>query len=394
MSQRLTIAIAGGGPGRGQIWPATVSKLSDLYDFRAMIEPVPERAAENRERWGVEVYPDVVTMLDEWRPDVLLVATPPDAYHSIVCTAAPQGVHIITEIPFGPTSPIAQMMVDAARAGGVKLAVAENVYRWATERLKQKIIASGIIGRPTHARLWYTSGCYHGFNPIRVLFGAEPRRVLGYAGTIPLPWRVDYVDETLPERAWESAIIEFEDGRVCLYEMPPAGFRGNTWEVECEAGTLDGNSLVLGDAASGKRIEFEWSYADIDGEKVLDTVSVATDPPVVWENPFKRYGVRDNDEVARVDILVDFHRAVTEDTEPDYPPERAWPDQEIWIALRDSAIHDSRWVQLPLREVTQFEQLLHDEYQRLYGCAWDDIECLRTVAFRRGGVRWTVGRQL
>ena len=394
MSQRLTIAIAGGGPGRGQIWPATVQKLADLYDFRAMIEPVPDRAEENKKRWGVEVYPDVRTMLDEWRPDVLLVATPTDAYHPIVCTAAPEGVNIITEIPFGPTGPIAQMMVEAAEAGGVKIAVAENVYRWASERLKQKILASGLIGRPKHARLWYTCGCYHGFNAIRYLLGADPRRVIGYAGTIPQPWHVEYTDETLPEQAWEAAVFEFESGCVCLYEMPPAGFRGNSWEVECEAGALDGNELVIGSQQGGERFAFEWEYATVDGQRVLDTVRVDTDPPIVWENPFKQWGVQDNDEVARVDILTDFHRAVTTGQQPDYPPEKAWKDQEMWIGLRESALRGSQWVELPLREVTQFEQLMHEEYKRLYGRPWDDIEGLRTVAFRRGGVRWTLARQL
>ncbi|MBC7287057.1 MAG: Gfo/Idh/MocA family oxidoreductase [Armatimonadetes bacterium] len=394
MSQRLSIAIAGGGRGRGQIWPATVSKLSDLYDFRAMIEPVPERAEENRQRWGVAVYPDVKALLDNEKIDVLLVAVPPDAYHPIVCTAAEYGVHAITEIPFGPTGPIARMMAEAAAKNGVKLGVAENVYRWATERLKQKILSSGIIGRPKHARLWYTCGCYHGFNAIRMLLGSEPTRVMGYAGTIPVPWYVDYLAETVPEEAWEVALIEFSNGCVCLYEMPPPGFRGNHWEVECEGGALDGNELVVREGRSLQRYSFQWEYEMAEGEKVLDHVRVNTDPPIVWENPFKRWLVADNDEVARVDILVDFHRAVSQNATPDYPPEKAWPDQEIWIALRESALHGSQWVELPLRGLTEFEKMMHEEYARLYGRRWDDIEGLRSVAFPRGGVRWTVGRQL
>jgi predicted dehydrogenase len=355
-----------------------------------MCEPVPERAAENRARWQVPVYTDWLELLEEERPDVVLLATPPDAYHALACAAAERGAHIITEIPLGPTGPIARMMQRAAEERGVKLEVAENVYRWASERLKQKIIAAGVLGRPKHARLWYTSGCYHGFNAVRMLLGAEPRRVLGYTGTIQAPWDVDYLGQTLPEQTWEAALIEFGNGAACLYEMPPPGPRGNFWEVEGTEAALLGNELVL----DGRHYPFQWEYTTVEGEQALEHVRVDTDPPIVWENPFKEFKVQDNDEVARVQILVDFHRAVTEGQEVAYPPARAWPDQELWIALRESALRGNVWVELPLQEVTSFEQRLQDEYRVLYGCAWDDLESLRRVAFPRGGVRWTVGRQL
>jgi predicted dehydrogenase len=176
--------------------------------------------------------------------------------------------------------------------------------------------------------------------------------------------------------------------------MPPAGQRGNLWEIEGTNGALVGNELWLEQNGSRRLYPFQWEWTEAEGAKVLDHVRVDTDPPVVWENPFKRYAVADNDEVARVDILIGFHRAVTQAITPDYPPERAWRDQEIWIALRESALRGNTWVELPLTEVTRFEQMMQEEYLRLYGRCYDDLEGLTRVRFPRGGVRWTVGQQL
>ncbi len=394
MPRRLRIAIAGAGPGRGQIWPATVKKLDDLYELCALCEPVPERAAENERRWGVRVYTDLDTMLAEQRPDLVLAATPTDAYHVVACKAAGCGAHVISEIPLAPTRPIADMSIEATRRAGVKLEVAENAYRWASERLKQKIIRSGIVGRPTHARLWYTCGSYHGLNAVRELVRANPSRVLGYVGTIPESWHVDYLDQTFPERSWEGAIVEFDSGLVCVYEVPPPGHRGNTWEIEGTDGALVGDELLLGTGGSRERFAFQWEYSREGDRKVLDHVRVDTEPPIVWENPFKRYAVGDNDEVARVDILAGFHRSIVEDLPAEYGPERAWPDQETWIAIRQSALRDNAWIDLPLTEPTEFERRMQAEYKTLYGCPYDDLDGLSKVAFPRGGVRWAVGRQL
>ncbi|MCD6350860.1 MAG: Gfo/Idh/MocA family oxidoreductase, partial [Armatimonadetes bacterium] len=376
------------------IWPATVTRLTDLYELVAMAEPVPERAEANRERWQVPVYEDLETMLSEQGPDVVLAATPTDAYYIVAVIAARHGCHVISEIPLAATRAIADLAIKAAADAGVKLEVAENVFRWASERLKQKIIEQGFIGKPLHARLWYTCGAYHGFNAIRALLGADPTAATGFCGTIAAPYYLDYLDQTIPDRLWESAVVEFGEDAVCLYEKPPYGPRGNLWEVEGTAGALLHDELWLDDGAGGQRFPFVWEWTEVDGQRVLDHVRVETEPPVVWENPFRDYFVADNDEVARVDILTSFHRAITEDAPVAYPPEKEWPDQEAWIALRESARRGSRRVEMPLTERTAFEAQMEAEYLTLYGHPYDDIDRLAKVPFRRGGVRWTVGREL
>src|SRR5207249_442563 len=115
---------------------------------------------------------------------------------------------------------------------------------WPHERLKQQIIAAGLLGEITHARLWYASGCYHGFNAIRMLLGREPQRVLGHAGTVSVPPYPNYGGGSETTRVWESGAIEFPEGVICLYEMPPLpGARSSHWEIEGTRGYLAGNGL-------------------------------------------------------------------------------------------------------------------------------------------------------
>jgi len=370
--------------------------LTDHYEFCALCEVDEQRAQENAQRWGTRAYTDFPTLLAEEQPEVVLCAIPPDGNHVVTHLAAEAGANVIVEIPIAPTRPIAESMVQVTQQHGVKLEVAENVYRWASERLKQKIVATGLIGQIVHVRLWYLTGSYHGFNAIRMLLGREARRVLGYTGKVPIPDDLArrYLGQEVPECVWVSAVIEFANGVVCLYEMPPSGHRSNFWEIEGTEGQLVGPELYLGTGRDRQRFPFHFEYATVEGGRVLDHVRVDTDPPVVWENPFKRYQIADDDEVARAQIMLRFHQAVTEDSAPEYGAENAWRDQELCIAVRESALRGNVWLELPLTELTEIERRLQEAYRELYGHDYRDVRALAQTAFPRGGVRWTVARWL
>ncbi len=135
---------------------------------------------------------------------------------------------------------------------------------------------------------------------------------------------------------------------------------------------------------------FRHEYTEANGTRILDHVRVDTSPPIVFENPYKEYQAADDDEVARMQLLVGFHRAVTEDTEPEYGPQNASKDLELLFALRESARLGNAWVELPLRGPTELEKRLEEEFLRLYGHSPFDAEALAGVRIPRGGVRWRV----
>ncbi|NOZ20054.1 MAG: Gfo/Idh/MocA family oxidoreductase [Planctomycetes bacterium] len=391
---RLRIAIVGAGTGRGQLWLSTLRKLSDfseLYEFCALCEVIPERAKENAERWGVKPYTNLRTMLEEDKPDVLLNGIAPDSNTMATGLAAKHGVHVINEIPIAPTLPAADFMIRTTQEHGVKLEITEQVYLWAREQLKRKIIDAGVIGEITHTRLRYTNKAdYHGINAVRMLVRQPVKRVLGYVGRAAVPEFVGYEGDLVKEDFWDFAIMEFQNGVVCLFEDPPRAGLPSSWDIHGSKGQIIGNDLYVGAGEDRRHFPIQVVHTEIDGEKVLEHMRVDTDPPVVFENSFTDYRASDNDEVARMQLLVGFHRAITEDAEPEYGALNARQDLEILFALRESARRNSTWMDLPLTEITELEKRLHNEFFMTYGGGPEQVDRLTGVAFPRGGVRWTV----
>ncbi|MCS6860149.1 MAG: Gfo/Idh/MocA family oxidoreductase [Abditibacteriales bacterium] len=395
----LRIAVIGAG-ARAQAHLTTIRKMADKFTLCAIADADGQRAREVAERYQVKGYTDALEMMDAERPEVVFIVVPPDGHHFLTEQAAMRGCHIICETPIATTLPCADYMIAAAQRYGVKLEVAENVWRFPTERLKKQIIDAGLIGKVTQVHLWYTSGSYHGMNAMRTHIGAQARRVRGFTAEFPCAPHGELIN-------YELGLIDFENGALGVYQLPSRRERGNYWEIEGTAGQIIGSDLFLYDA-NGKRVRypFEIEYEEItspsplldkegQGEviKVLARIKVNTDPPIVWENPFKQYHTMDIDDVARADQLMSIYRAVTENIEPDYGALNARHDQEILIALRESARQNGVPIELPLTGITEHEQRIHEMYRQKYG--HDPLDHAAAAArklYPRIGVPQTIGR--
>jgi predicted dehydrogenase len=382
----LKIAVIGTG-GRAQAHLATLACLGDVYALCAVCDVDPVRVEEVGGRLGVTGYTDVVEMLERERPDVALIAVPPDGHHVLTVRCAERGVNVLCETPIATTLPCADVMIAAAREHGICLEIAENVWRFPAERLKRRIIEAGLIGEVTQVHCWYTSGSYHGMNAVRTHIGSEATRVVGYSCSVPAAPAGEPVD-------WELGVIDFAGGATAIYELPVRRERGNYWEIDGTRGQILGSDLFLYEGG-GKRIRYALEAETVEGPKgpTLVRMRVATDPPVVWENPYRSYGLPAGaDDGARTDQLLSFYRAVVEGDPVQYGAENARRDQEILIALRESASTGSRSVALPLSAVTTHEQSLHARYQERYGHDPLDLsDAAMRQLYPRRGVRQTVG---
>jgi predicted dehydrogenase len=372
---------------------STLAKLSepdDLYEFCALCEVVPEKARASAERWGVPAYHNIVEMIDEAGPDVILNGAPPDSNVMAVGVAARRGLHVVTEIPIAPTCGLADLLIATCQENQVVLDVAEQVWMWAAEQLKRKIIAEGLIGALQHARMYYTNKAdYHGINGVRMLIGGKPTRVLGYTKEVTVPAFSHYIDDGRTYDRWDHAVIEFDNGVTCLFESPPRGRMTHRWDLEGTLGQLVGNDLYIGSPSDFQHFPFISETTEVDGKTILDHIRVETDPPVVFENPHKDLGAEDGDEVARMDILLAFHKAVTAGEPVIYGSDEARTDIEILFAMRESHDRGNTWVDLPLTEPTQKERLIEEEFRRLYGDPAEP-EKLVDCEFRQGGTRYIV----
>jgi len=372
--ERLKLAVIGTG-ARAGAHLSTIPKLEPIYQLVGICDIDENRAAEAAGRLKVSGYTDVEKLIESESPDVILITIPPDGHHVITEIAASQGVHVSTETPIATTLPCIDRMIDAARRYNVKLEVAENVWRWPRERLKRRIVDAGLIGEITHVHLWYTSGSYHGMNGIRTLVQSEARRVIGHA-------------KEIGGRSWEVGVVEFENGVSALYEFPTRR-RGNYWEIDGTKGVLVGDELQIYEGSETRKYPLQTVTAEVNGVKVIDHARVDTDPPVIWENPLKAFGLQDADDVARGAELHSIYRAVVEGIAPEYGAINGRKDQEILIAIRESARRGGEPIDLPLTEVTAHEERHHREYREKYGVApFAPIKQQKQILFPRSGVAW------
>ncbi len=372
--KRLRIAVVGTG-GRAGAHLNTIPKLEPIYQLVGVCDIDSERATETAQRMAVSGYTDIETLIEAESPDVILITVPPDGHHVITEVAAAHGVHVITETPVSTTLPCADRMINAAAQYGTKLEVAENVWRWPHERLKRKIVNAGLIGEITHVHLWYASGSYHGMNAIRTLVQSEAVRAVGHA-------------KEIGATSWEVGIVEFDNGVSLVYELPTRR-RGNYWEIDGTEGSIVGNELLLYREGRTETYPIQTITTEVEGIAVVDHARVDTDPPIIWENPLKIFGLENADDVARGAELHSIYRAITEDVEPEYGAVNGRSDQEILIAIRESARNGGKPIDLPLTEITRYEESMHREYHEKYGVhPFDTIEQQKSILFPQRGVVW------
>ncbi|MDE2817206.1 MAG: Gfo/Idh/MocA family oxidoreductase [Chloroflexota bacterium] len=398
-TRKLRIAVLGVGadPGsRARHFLATIARLTDHYEMTAICDRSPDVLAQVGAQYGVpSQYTDVRALFANEQQDVMLSLTPKDSHIVMALTAARHGCHIITEIPVALTRRHAAAIAETCRENGVLWEVAEQVWLWPRERLKRQIIDAGLLGEVTHARLWYQTGQYHAFSGIRALIDAPAKRVLGYCGEVPTEPYVAYGGEPENSLKWDSGVIEFANGVVCLFEKPPRVFPSSHitfptgWEIEGTKGNLSRDVLVQYLEGQSPTFPIQEHYTEQDGSQVLESLSVATDPPVVWENPYARYGIATQDDAAKADILTSFHQAITTGTEPQYGVAEGVRDYELCLAVRESADRGNAWVELPLKEPTDLEERIEAEFLRRYGHdPIEDTDALLDATFTRSATLW------
>jgi len=390
---RLRIGTVGAGTGRGQSWMSSLDKLtrlSDLYEFCGFCEVNEQKRAASAETWGVPGYASLIEMLDGAAPDAVLGAAPPDANLMTLGVCAERGVHVMTEIPIAPTLAMADFMVEQARAAGIVLEVAEQVWLWADEQLKRLIMDAGLIGEVQHGRLYYTNKAdYHGLNAIRMLLPGEAVRVLGATGEVDVPEFTHFTGARMTHDRWDLGVLEFDSGVTCIFSSPPRARVPRRWDVEGDLGQLFGEALFIGGQQEFAKFDFVQEFTEVDGERIFDHVRVDTDPPVVFESPYRKWRADSGDEVARMALLEGFHRAITQSVAPAYGPDNARRDLELLYAIRESHAR-GRWLDLPLAEPTALEVAIEAAYLQQYG-NWTRPETLVNVPFPQGGVRYEIG---
>ncbi len=149
-SSAPTVGIVGLGFGRAHI-PAFQAAGCRVVAVCQRDEATAKTVAD---RYGVpRVFSRWEALLEQARPEILVIATPPHLHHAIALRAFAQGAHVLCEKPLAMTGTEARAMTEAAaRAGRVGM----TGFNWRFTAGMQELharVRDGALGRPFHVAL-------------------------------------------------------------------------------------------------------------------------------------------------------------------------------------------------------------------------------------------------
>lgn len=374
--KKLRIAVVGLGR-RSRAHLPVVAKLADHFEFAAVCDLREDNASAVGAQYSIPWYTDLHRMLAIEKLDACELIVPGEAHHVVALPILAAGVHLLVETPLGVTLPTIDLMIEAARRHHVHIEVAENVWRFPYERLKQQILTSGLVGDPLRGYCVYPTGGYHAANGARVYVGGTARRVYGRVETWPVPLVTDHAGRRIESETWSMGIVEFDNGRTAIVEYSNAystvlrregpryiGFAASRGYAFSPSYNAPGTVHVV-DRSEVRAYPMKEETHEVSGVQVPVRFYVETDPPIVYTNPYAEYHVTAN-EIPVADELTSLHRAVTEGGEPEYGALAGRHDQEIVMALHQAS-RLGRPVDLPLTELTEHEREINERFRTEFG---------------------------
>ena len=290
------------------------------------------------------------------------------------------GLHVLLETPIAHKLSEADAIIAAAQQRGLKIEVAEQFHRRPLEQIKLRLLASGLFGRVYSAFNDFAGHGYHGVSVMRSYLGfdARPVQVVGAVQKYGLAAHWSRLANTRGPRTetQEHGIVTFDDGRLGVFHWTDVAYdsalrwwRSSRFLAEKGMGITVGVGLDVhewltllapgGEAPRFVTLERRWERNDGGALVAMVAHTGDSDQPIVsWENPFrptrKGHGVQwHDDEIGVAGCLLSLVDAVRHQTEPTYGAAQARLDQEIILAIRQSALEGGRPVSLPLDPAAQ-----------------------------------------
>ena len=239
-----------------------------------------QRTSWERET-GVPSFPTFDALVEHGRPDVLVIATPPDSHAELALRALEAGTHVICEKPFVATVEEADRVLAAAEAAGRRVAVNHEFREKPIfKAVKQQIGAKG-VGRLVFCQIWQLMNLAPWDEPVR--WRAEmPNRTL-FEGGVHLVDLLLWLYQDLPEAVFARhsagldpardadaihlVVLEFPGGhlaQITIDRLCPAGTRYAELRADCEHASLrashGGRALVQVGKKRGEKTGLRLEY--------------------------------------------------------------------------------------------------------------------------------------
>src|SRR5919198_2973410 len=162
----VKMAIVGVGVmGRDHLKNALLLQEEGVLKVTGLADVVEERARRTGEEHDVPAFADYNALLDETRPDLVVVSTPHPSHEEVTVAAARRGVHVLCEKTIAHTVSAADRMIDACRRAGVLLGIDFNQRTTPAYIRAHELIAGGELGSLYRvnfiASAWYRTQAYY-----------------------------------------------------------------------------------------------------------------------------------------------------------------------------------------------------------------------------------------
>ena len=342
------------------------------------------RSEESAKKLGgyldVPWYTSLDKLARETAPQIGVVSVAYPANGEVGLMAVESGLNVLLETPIAHKLREADAIISAAAQRGLKIEVSEQFHRRPFEQIKLKLLKSGLFGRVYSSFNDFAGHGYHGVSVMRSYLGfdVKPVQVTGSVKTYGLTPHWSRLAQTRGARkeTQEHGIIEFDGGQTGIfhwtdvgYDSPLRWWRSSRFLAEKGMGITVGVGLNVQEwltllAPGGESPQFiniERRWERIDGGALVGMVAHTGDanqPIVQWDNPFRPtvqgQGPQwHDDEIGVAGCIMSLVNAVRTDGEPTYGAVQARLDQEIILAIRQSALEGGQPVKLPLDPAAQ-----------------------------------------
>ncbi len=358
MTQPIRFALIGAGNRSDYLYGPLLTMLKDEVELVGVWGRSEPRARALGEKFQVPWFTDLERLRDQTRPQAAVVSVKYAANGEVGRRVIELGLHALLETPLAHELADADAIIEGAKRQNLKVEVAEQYHCRPMERLKLALIAAGVFGRVHSSYNDFMGHGYHGVSLVRSYIGFEVpvTSVVGVTARFPVTSYYSWIEKTAGPRDedLENAILRFADGRVGFFNWSSIAYDSalrwlRSTKFFAEKGMAVGDQLTLltPDGKDPQPLEIERRIHNVGGMETLSELIAHTTPEIVWRNPFRGYYM-DDEMISCADCLMSLVNAIRENRPLDYGAEQARLDQEVTLALRESAKRGGEPVTLPL----------------------------------------------
>lgn len=245
-AQPVRAAIVGMGVmGRDHLKNALALQQEGVLTVVGLADAEAARASGPGAEHGIASFADHEALLEQARPDFVIVATPHPSHEDVTVAAARRGVHVLCEKPIAHTVAAADRMVAACKEAGVLLGIDFNQRTTPAYIAAHKLIAGGELGELYRVNFiasgWYRTQAYYDSGGWRgtwagegggVIMNQAPHHLDLYCWLAGLPSRVKATALTriheIEVENTMAALLEHGAERVDTFYTTTAEWPGRT----------------------------------------------------------------------------------------------------------------------------------------------------------------------